>query len=432
MRDHAPLFPRWLIALLALGGAGYALFALRGVLTPVFSAFLLAYMLDPVVDRIEARGLRRDVATTALLGALVGAFALVLLLVVPGVIRDVRAFLARVPGVLSEALATYGPLLESYGVVVPRSLEELVARLGAGGASLPDDAIGSMAAALRFVVGGTASALGAFAGASMVPVFAFYLLYDFDRMVASARELAPARHRDGVVALVREIDAVLGQFVRGQLIVMGALAALFALGYGLVGVRLALPIGITAGLLSFIPYLGAGVALGLGLLMVAFDGLGLGGVFGVVGVYTAIQLLEGFVITPWIVGDRVGLSSVGVLFALMVGGELFGFLGVLLAVPAAAVLKILLARAIEHYKSTELFLASASSAAPGPADRPAAESAPESAADSAPESPPGPESGPEPARAGHEAGAQLEPAPEPEANQEAPSNADEASSPVGC
>ncbi len=356
MRRGAPLFPRWLTALLVLGAAGAVLYALRGVVTPVISAFLIAYLLDPVVDRIEARGVKRDVAITLLLGGLLSGIVLFLVLVVPGIVRDVRAFFVRLPEVVYGAVATYGPRLEALGVPVPHSTGEIVARLGADGASFAQDAIRPVTSALGFVVGGTASALGAVAGALMIPVFAFYLLHDFDRMVAAARDLVPLRHRDAVVTMVREIDAVLGQFVRGQLIVMLALAVLFAVGYGVVGIRLALPIGILAGLLSFIPYVGAGAALALGLLMVAFDGLGLGAALGVVGVYTAIQLLEGFVITPRVVGDKVGLSSVGVLFALMVGGEVFGFLGVLLAVPAAAVLKIFVVRGIERYKASAAYL----------------------------------------------------------------------------
>src|SRR5512139_46189 len=235
MHDRAPLFPRWLTALLVLGVVGYALYSLRGVVTPVFSAFLLAYLLDPVVDRIEARGVKRDVAIALLLGGLLSAIVLFLALVVPGIVRDVRAFFVRLPEVVREALSTYGPLLERRGVPIPHSVGEIVSRLGDDGASsLATDAIRPVSAAFGFVVGGTASALGAVGGALMIPVFAFYLLHDFDRMVAAARDLVPTRHREPVVSIVREIDAVLGQFVRGQLIVMVALAALFSLGYGLV------------------------------------------------------------------------------------------------------------------------------------------------------------------------------------------------------
>jgi predicted PurR-regulated permease PerM len=140
MRDGAPLFPRWLTALIGLGAFGYALFALRGVVTPVFFAFLLAYMLDPVVDRIAARGMRRDVAITVLLGALLGGITLFLLLAVPGIVRDVRAFLERLPGVMTATVERYGPLLASYGVPIPTSVGEFVAQLGAHGATLAEDA----------------------------------------------------------------------------------------------------------------------------------------------------------------------------------------------------------------------------------------------------------------------------------------------------
>jgi len=145
-------------------------------------------------------------------------------------------------------------------------------------------------------------------------------------------------------------------FIRGQLIVMVILAVLYSSAYALLGVRLAVPIGLAAGMLSFIPYLGSACALAAGVLMSLLGGWHGWQLMGVVFAYTAIQILEGFVITPRIIGETVGLSAVWVLVALFVGGEIFGFLGVLLAVPAAAVAKIFVARAVQYYRTTELFL----------------------------------------------------------------------------
>ena len=205
------------------------------------------------------------------------------------------------------------------------------------------------------LIGGTFSVLGSVA-AALVVVLAIYLLNDFDRITAGSRDLLPGRWRAQATSHVEDIDAILSQFIRGQLMVMGILAVLYSSAYALLGVQLAVPIGLAAGLLSFIPYLGSACALAAGVLMSLLGGWHGWQLMGVVLAYTAIQLLEGFVITPRIVGETVGLSAIWVLVALFVGGELFGFLGVLLAVPAAAVAKIFVARVVQYYRTTALFL----------------------------------------------------------------------------
>jgi predicted PurR-regulated permease PerM len=203
-----------------------------------------------------------------------------------------------------------------------------------------------------------------------VPVLAIYLLYDFDRIIAGIRDLIPLRYREPVVSYAREIDAVLGDFVRGQLVVMIILAVLYGGAYAALGVRLAIPIGIVAGILNFVPYLGSAFALLSGLIMSLIGGGGWGQLAGVVIAYAVVQSLEGFVITPRVVGKTVGLRDVWVLLALFVGGELFGFLGVLLALPGAAVAKIFVTRAMTRYRASELFLAAPETAATDlPTDR---------------------------------------------------------------
>jgi predicted PurR-regulated permease PerM len=214
------------------------------------------------------------------------------------------------------------------------------------------------------------SLLGALAGLVLVPVFAAYLLYDFDRIVAGTRDLVPLRYRGLVVEIARDVDKILGEFVRGQLIVMLILAVLYSLAYMILGVRLGVLIGVTAGLLSFIPYVGGGVALVFGVIMSLVYWTGFGQLVGVLVAYGIIQALEGLVITPRVVGDKVGLSAVWVLFALLVGGELFGFMGVLLALPAAAVTKIFVVRGLTWYRASELFLGGHEPAPPSAASPP--------------------------------------------------------------
>ncbi|MFK7992390.1 MAG: AI-2E family transporter [Sandaracinaceae bacterium] len=343
---------------------GLGVWYLRRVLSPIFFAFLIAYFLDPLVDRFEERRVPRALGIVILLVLVLGGMALFVVALLPSVVREVVGFAQELPSRLEGVGQAIEPLLREYGVEVPHSLSDLWTLVESAnpeeGGAAPSEIAGQAASVLgtvgEFVLGGTASMVSVVGSALLIPVIAFYLLHDFDPMVAGIRDLVPRRYRPFVVDVAREVDEVLGQFVRGQLLVMLALGVLYSVAYSLVGIRLAIPIGIVAGLLSFIPYVGGASALILALLMCALSWDGWWQVGGVVGVYTVIQVLEGFVITPRIVGDKVGLPAIWVLIALMVGGELFGFLGVLLSVPAAAVVKIFVMRGLAYYRKSKLFL----------------------------------------------------------------------------
>ena len=324
---------------------------------PVFFAAMIAYMLDPVVDRLESKKIPRALAIVLLLALVLVVLVLLALLIVPSIVREFSLFLKELPGQLDALRGKVEPWLKSQGVDPPHSVQEAYKQLGIDAKQLAGKAVAPAGKVLDVVLGGTASVLGTLATAVIIPVFAFYLLYDWDRMMSAIRDLIPWRVRPHVVDMAGEIDEVLGQFIRGQLLVMGLLAVLYAVAYGALGVRLAVPIGIIAGLLSFIPYVGGATALGLALLMCGLTGTTPMQLGGVVAAYTVIQILEGFVITPRIMEDKIGLGAVWVLLALMVFGELFGFLGVLLAVPLAAVLKILLMRAVAFYRKSDFFAA---------------------------------------------------------------------------
>lgn len=357
------IFPRWVVAIAVIAAVGGLLYALRGVLTPVFFAFLIAYMLDPLVDRLEQRRIPRAVGIVILLSVVLGALGLFLLFAVPSIARDLSGFVTDLPQALQRLATRLEPQLTSLGIPVPRSLDEAFVQFDLDKGDVAGKAVGPATAVLTWLLGGTMSLLGALASLVIIPVFAFYLLHDFDRMTAAIRDLVPPHWRPFVVDVAREVDVVLGEFVRGQLIVMLLLAILYAVAYAIVGVRLAVVIGVVAGLLSFIPYVGGAAALGLALLMCLIDWHGPMRLVWVGVAYGVIQVLEGFVITPRVVGEKVGLSPIWVLFALMVGSELFGFLGVLLALPAAAVAKIFAVRAIAHYRKSEFFATAGSGGA---------------------------------------------------------------------
>ena len=344
----------YLVAALVLGG--YVIYGLRDVLTPIFLAFSIAYILDPVVDGLEAWHVPRPAAIALVLGGTLGTLGLLLVLVLPGIATDVAGVVRELPTQLAALWATTAPWLEQRGIAVPHTTTEWVARLHTLAGEVASALLAPAGSVVSGVIGGTLSVLGSVTAALVVVVLAVYLLNDFDRITAGVRELLPRRWRATVTGYAEDIHAILSQFLRGQLMVMVILAVLYSSAYALLGVRLAVPIGLAAGVLNIIPYLGSAFALLAGVLMSLLDGWHGWQLVGVVLAYTAIQTLEGFVITPRIVGKTVGLSEVWVLVALFVGGELFGFLGVLLAVPAAAVAKIFVARAVQYYRTTELFL----------------------------------------------------------------------------
>jgi len=353
--------PRWVLWLgLAVAGA-WLFYTLRGVLAPVFFAFLIAYMLDPLVDRIEqsrllhGRSYGRAVGIALILAGFFVIAVVGVLVVVPMVYEELANFLGRLPDLVARSRAEWEPILAEYGLTIPTSVRQAFEELHLDVQSVVAKGYAPFVAAVKSFLGGTASAVAGIVASVMIPVFAFYLLYDFDRLIAATGELIPPRHREEAGAFFGEIDAVLGQFFRGQFTVMVILGVLYAAGYGAIGVPLALPIGILAGILAFIPYLGSFTALGLALLMTMLDWQGWTQLFWVLGVHASIQGLESFVITPKIMGDTVGISAIAVLLALLVGAELLGFAGVLLAVPMAAVLKILFQRLDARYRQSTFY-----------------------------------------------------------------------------
>jgi predicted PurR-regulated permease PerM len=208
---------------------------------------------------------------------------------------------------------------------------------------------------LSSVEAGGTVVLGILINLALIPVVMFYLLRDWNRIVERVDDLLPRRWLPRVRKIASEIDKVLAEFLRGQLSVMGVLAVYYAVGLSLAGLQFALPIGILTGILVFIPYVGFGLGLILGMLAALLQWSGLPGFLAVVAVYGVGQLLENYVLVPWLVGDRIGLHPLAVIFALLAFGELFGFAGVLLALPVSAALLVGLRHLRAAYLATDLY-----------------------------------------------------------------------------
>ena len=332
----------WLIAA-AL--TGWVLYLLAPVLTPFVAAALLAYMGDPLADRLQRLKLPRTVAVVAVFLITFLVLALLIVLVGPLIKSQIAA--------LFEALPDIARRVEQ--VWLPTVMEWLNVEAGDDvgiGAFLArySDMVGSWSGKILLSVTKSGGALAAAVlSLFLIPILTFYLLRDWDSILLHFGALVPESQRDTVFQLARETDDVLSAFLRGQLLVMVALAIIYSLGLGLVGLKFAIAIGVVSGLVSFVPYLGFVFGILLAGLTVALEPNPLWTLVGVVVTFTLAQFIEGSVLTPKLVGDRIGLHPVIIIFAVAAGGQLFGFFGILLALPAAAVLSVLVRFAYNRY-----------------------------------------------------------------------------------
>lgn len=324
------------------------LWGLGNVILPFVVGGAVAYFLDPVADRLERAGLSRTAATATISVLALLAFALLALLIVPMLVRQLVQLVNAAPTILGELrgfLDKNFPHAMDANSVVQESLtaigQAIQARGGALASGLLSSAI-SLINAVVFIV--------------VVPVVAFYLLLDWDHMVARVDAVVPLDHRETVRAIMRDINKVLAGFVRGQVLVCLILGSFYSAALMLAGLQFGLVVGAFAGLVTFIPYVGAltGGMLALGLALFQFWGdwtqIGL-----VAGIFAVGQFLEGNVLTPRLVGKSVGLHPVWLLFALSAFGTLFGFVGMLVAVPVAAALGVFTRFAVAQYLGSRLY-----------------------------------------------------------------------------
>lgn len=338
----------------AIGAAAVfaLLYVLKAALTPLAAAFLIAYLVDPLIDRLEALGLGRRLAILLVLAPLGVLFFGFLLLVVPNLAREVAELAQRLPGYLERLATDLLPALESrLGLELPDTLGAVMGQLrGLEGELLTQ--LGNLLKTSVATLTGTVSAL---VGLVVIPVLAYYLLVKFDDLLELAEAWIPPRYRDYVRNKARVTDRLISGFVRGQLLVAAVLGVLYAVGFLVIGIDLAIGVGLLAGVCALVPYLGSVVAvLTSSVLCVLEFGVD-GHLLAVLGWYVTVQVFEGYVLTPRVMSGSVGLHPALVIVALLIGGDLFGFLGLLIAVPLAAVLKVFVAELLERYRHSSLF-----------------------------------------------------------------------------
>ena len=344
----------WLMVFAAIA---VLLYMLTPVLTPFLFAAILGYMLNPGVDWLNRHRLPRWLAVLLMLMALLAVFLVLLLTILPVLQKEFMQAKDKFPELLTRLDTVVAPRLQQwFGVTVDfdaASLRQFVSEHFS-----VDRFAASLLASLK--VGGLA-ALSLLATALLVPMVLFYLLMDWAMIWTRADEIIPRRWHDRIAAMAKEIDALLAQYLRGQILLILAMATYYSSALALAGFDIALPVGLVTGMLVFIPYVGYSIGLILALLAATLQ---FGNVYGyvvVAVVYGLGQVLESFILTPRLVGERIGLHPIAVIFALLAFGELFGFFGILLALPASAVLIVGLRHLKAHYLTSEFYRRTAQS-----------------------------------------------------------------------
>ena len=343
------------------------LWLFSGVLLPFAAAFALGYLLDPVVDRLERLGFNRLGATLLIMACFVLVLVSIIILIGPVVGRQLVSFTEALPAYavkLEELIsAETARLSRDYGGVLMDKLG-----LGTKGASELASATNDLVAQaaqwaasfLKSLLTGGAALMSLISLLVVTPVVVFYMLLDWDKMIATIDGLVPLRHRETVRALAREIDTAMAGFLRGQALVCLFLGAWYGIGLSLIGLNFGLLIGITAGILSFIPYVGSLTALVLSSTVAIVQDWPQWKLLAMsLGVFLIGQFLEGNVLSPKLVGKSVGLHPVWLIFALLAFGSLFGFTGLITAVPFAATAGVILRFAVRRYRESNLYTGTA-------------------------------------------------------------------------
>jgi predicted PurR-regulated permease PerM len=335
----------------------FLLITLGPILTPFLAAAILAYALNPGVDRIDRmrfKRLRMPRALAVLIVVVLFLLALtaLVLIVLPVLQKEIPLLQAQIPQFLNKLNGMLAPRLQELGIKVRLDGSGIRTMLSKQMATSSEEIWSAVLASAR--IGGTA-VLGWLATLVLIPVVLFYVLLDWHKLLQRIAGAVPRRWLGKTLCMASEVDSLLAQYLRGQLLVMLVLAVYYSLGLMIAGFDVALPVGIITGLLVFIPYLGFGLGLALALIAAVLQFGDWSGLIAVAIIYGFGQVLESFVLTPRLVGERIGLNPLAVIFALLAFGQLFGFVGVLLALPASAILMVAFKHLRRHYLDSSFY-----------------------------------------------------------------------------
>ncbi len=332
------------------------LYATRQILAPFLIAFIIAYALGPLVDKMEDWKLPRTMAIVFFLLSILILLTLTGMIVFPVIKLQVEKLAGNMPDYTATIQQWFSPIFENIIKEDPALIKESISNTMKKLGNLPPKLLASTSSLLWSGFSGILNFIITLLNLIIIPISCFYLLKDIDPIKEKIMSLIPTRYKEAVLDLTRETNDVLGGFIRGQLTVAIILAVFYSIGLSIIGTPMSIVIGIIAGLANIVPYLGLLVGLIPALLLTALQFHDAAHLLGVLLVFGIAQAMEGMVITPRIVGDKIGLHPVVIMLAILAGGRFFGFMGILLAVPVAAVLNVFLKRGIESYKESSLFL----------------------------------------------------------------------------
>lgn len=347
----SPQTRRWLIFAALLLLLGLLVHQLRPILSPFVVGALVAYLGDPLADRLEKLGCSRALAAVLVFSLIGLLMVLSLLVIVPLLAYQLDSLLEKLPALYGWFTATALPWVYEKLDLPPDQLPQFMSALTENWRSVSK----VLANAGRYITGSGLNLVFALANLVLIPVVAFYLLRDWDSLRSKALNMLPRAWEPRVTELAAECDEVVGAFLRGQFLVMLALGGIYAAGLWLVGLELAFLIGVIAGLASIVPYLGAVVGIAAASVAAMSQFQEWTALIGVAVVFVVGQSIEGYVLTPKLVGDRIGLHPVAVIFAVLAGGQLAGFVGVLVALPVAAVIMVFLRHLHDFYLESEVY-----------------------------------------------------------------------------
>jgi len=339
----------WLAGLAVFLGV---LYLLNDMLLPFVAGMAVAYFLDPVADRLERWGCSRTVATSLITLAFFAAVIALLVILFPLLQRQVVGFASRVPGYVDALRELAAPVLERVQATLS---EKDIQGLQAAAKTYAGDAVRWFSNLLQGIWGGGVALFNMLSLLIITPVVSFYLLRDWDTVTAKVDSWLPLKAAPAIREQLSAIDQTIAGFVRGQACVCLILAAFYAVGLSLAGLEFGLLVGMGAGVISFVPYLGAAVGLCIGVGIAFAQFAEWTPIVLVAAVFFVGQTAESYVLTPRLVGGRVGLHPVWIIFALLAGGAVFGFTGVLLAIPVAAVIGVLLRFGLGRYLESPLY-----------------------------------------------------------------------------